>query len=71
MRQMIGVMALMRAAANWRHFHRALQRSYPKLNETIPMDLGHITPSCIPQASLLTGIITPNGGGAAAAQCLC
>ena len=34
-----GVMALMRAAPNWTSFKRALQRSLPKLNETIPMAL--------------------------------
>ena len=34
-----GVMALMRAAPNWTSFKRSLQRSYPKLNETIPMPL--------------------------------
>ena len=34
-----GVMALMRAAPNWTSFMRALQRSLPKLNETIPMAL--------------------------------
>ena len=35
-----GVTALMRAGENWGNFHRALQRSYPKFNETMPMDLG-------------------------------
>ena len=34
-----GVMALMRAAANWGAFRRSLQRAYPKLNETIPLAL--------------------------------
>lgn len=36
---LVGVRALMRAAANWVSFHRSLQRSYPKLNETISMVL--------------------------------
>lgn len=35
-----GVLALMRASANWSQFHRNLQRSYPKLNEQIPLALG-------------------------------
>lgn len=37
---LIGVMALMRAAPNWGAFKRALQRSYPKLNEQVPLALG-------------------------------
>ena len=38
---LIGVMALMRASPTfgWGHFRRSLQRSYPKLNETIPLAL--------------------------------
>ena len=32
-----GVMALMRASANWTSFKRNLQRAYPRLNETIPL----------------------------------
>ena len=32
-----GVMALLRAAPNWGVFHRNLERSFPKLNETIPL----------------------------------
>ncbi len=36
----IGIMALMRASANWSGFHRMLQRSYPKSGEQIllPID---------------------------------
>lgn len=34
-----GVMALMRAAANWGNFHRSLQRSYPKQHEIVPLAL--------------------------------
>ncbi len=34
-----GVMALMRAAPNWNSFTRAIQRAYPKVNETIPLAL--------------------------------
>ena len=37
---LVGVMALMRAAANWGSFQRFLQRSLPKSGETMPMDLG-------------------------------
>lgn len=32
-----GIMALMRAAPNWRAFYNMVQRSYPKLNEQIPL----------------------------------
>ena len=32
-----GVMALMRASANWDSFQRLLKRSYPKFNEQIPL----------------------------------
>ena len=35
-----GVMALMRAAPNWDAFRRALQRSYPKHEEQMPLALG-------------------------------
>lgn len=34
-----GVTALMRASANWSKFKNLLQRSYPKLNEQIPLAL--------------------------------
>ncbi len=34
-----GVMALMRASANWRKFYSLVQISYPKLNEQIPLAL--------------------------------
>lgn len=34
-----GVMALMRASANWRGFKDTLARAYPKLNEQIPLAL--------------------------------
>lgn len=34
------VMALMRAAPNWTAFMRALNRAFPKLNETMPLALG-------------------------------
>jgi len=34
-----GVMALMRASSTWDRFYRLLQRSYPKLNEQIPLAL--------------------------------
>lgn len=34
-----GVMALMRASANWRSFKDTLARAYPKLNEQIPLAL--------------------------------
>lgn len=37
---LIGVMALMRAAPNWAAFKRALQRSYPKQDEQVPLALG-------------------------------
>ena len=37
---LVGVMALMRAAPNWGAFRRSLQRSYPKLNENLPLTLG-------------------------------
>ena len=32
-----GVMALMRASANWNNFYRLLKRSYPKFNEQKPL----------------------------------
>ena len=35
-----GVMALQRAAPNWNAFQRALQRSYPKHEEQMPLALG-------------------------------
>ena len=34
---LVGVMALMRASANWDSFRRNLARAYPKLNEPIPL----------------------------------
>lgn len=34
-----GVMALMRAAPNWNRFKSMLQRAYPKLNETFPLEI--------------------------------
>jgi len=34
-----GIMALMRASSTWDRFYRLLQRSYPKLNEQIPLAL--------------------------------
>ena len=36
-----GVMALMRASANWTQFYRALQRSYPKLRDQLDFDFGN------------------------------
>lgn len=35
-----GVMAFMRAAPNWDSFRRALQRSYPKNEDQMPLALG-------------------------------
>lgn len=37
---LFGVIALMRACTTWDQFYRMLQRSLPKKNETLPMDLG-------------------------------
>lgn len=37
---LFGVIALMRASSTWDQFYRMLQRSLPKKNETLPMDLG-------------------------------
>lgn len=34
-----GILALMRASATWRKFYNLVQRSYPKLNEQIPLAL--------------------------------
>lgn len=36
------VIALMRASADWRSFERNINRAFPKLNETIPLDLSEI-----------------------------
>ena len=36
---LIGAIALMRASVNWDGFKRNLQRAFPKLHETKPMNL--------------------------------